>query len=181
MTPTEFSEGLFLAESGSPEVTALARELVADARYPAQYVLQHYLSSTDEEARSKARNVLAELGELAIVPLAQSAPQNDMNAELWAMRTMTAELMAQRRRTASVLKDLLAVRRAAQPGVEGSAADQIPPGTRVCDLAFILMHRLLHLEASPSTFFAMTVADRDKGIVEFQKSRPFRYAFERQS
>src|SRR4051794_28387054 len=98
MTPTEFSEGLFLAESGSPEVTALARELVADARYPAQYVLQHYLSSADEEAQNKARNVLGELRELAIVPLAQSAPQNDMNTELWAMRTMTAELMAQRRR-----------------------------------------------------------------------------------
>jgi len=181
MTPTEFSEGLFLAESGSPETTALARELVADAHYPARYVLQHYLSSADEEARSKARNVLAELGELAIVPLAQSPPQNDMNTELWAMRTMTAELMALRRRTATVLKDLLAIRRAAQPGVEGSTADQIPQGTRVCDLAFILMHRLLHLEASPSTFFAMPAADRDKGIVEFQKSRPFRYAFERQS
>jgi len=181
MTPTEFSEELFLAESGSPDITALASRLVADARYPAQYVLQHYLSSADEDTRSKARNVLAELGDLAIVPLAQSAPQNDMNTELWAMRTMTAELMAQRRRTATLLKDLLAVRRAAQPAAEGTTADQIPPGTRVCDLAFILMHRLLHVEASPSTFFAMPAADRDKGIVEFQKSRPFRYAFERQS
>lgn len=180
MNPTEFSQRLFGTEAGSPETAALARDLIEDARYPAYFVLQHYLPSAEESEQMKAKNVLADLRELAVVPLAESASRQNIDTELWAMRTMTEELVALRSRAASVLKSLLSNRRPAAPAPEGSSPNRTPPGTRVCDLTFILLQRILHLDSSPSAFFGMPPTDRDKRIKEFQESRPFRAAFESQ-
>ena len=180
MNPTEFSQRLFETEAGSPEAAALARDLVEDARYPANFVLQHYLSSAEQAEQMKAKNVLADLREFAVVPLAESAPRQDIETELWAMRTMTEELVALRCRAASVLKGLLSNRRPAPPALEESSPNRTPPGSRVCDLTFVLLHRILHLDSSPSAFFGLPPAARDKRIKEFQESRPFRSAFESQ-
>lgn len=180
MTPAEFSQRLFATEPGSREAAELARELAEDARYPARFVFEHYLSSADEADQMKGKNVLADLREWALVPLAESAPSRNIDAELWAMRTMTAELQALHRRAASVLKDLLGNRRPALPAQEGAAPAEYPPGTRVCDLAFDLLHRILHLESSPRGFFDLPAGDRDQRIQELQQSRQFRAAFENQ-
>jgi hypothetical protein len=181
MNAIEFSQRLLQSEPGSPEAAALARDLVEDARYPAHFVLRHYLSSTEQDDQMKAKNVLADLREFALVPLADSASSPNQDTELWVMRTITQELVALRSRAASVLKDLLANRRSASPATEGSSASHLPPDTRVCDLAFVLLRRILHLESASSAFFGMTPVERDKRIKEFQKSREFRAAFESQS
>ena len=90
-------------------------------------------------------------------------------------RTMVDEFVDLRRRAASALKDLLSNRRPATPTRE--ASDYLPvPAARVCDLAAILLHRLFHLELSPSAFLSMAPDDRDKQIKEFQKSPAFRSA-----
>lgn len=180
MNPTEFSQRLFQTEPDSPEAAALARDLVEDARYPAHLVLQRYLATAGAPGQMKAKNVLADLGELAIVPLAGSAPLPDLDAELWAMRTMVEEVVALRQRAASVLKGLLSNRRPAPPAPEGSTY-QPPPGARVCDMACILLHRLLHVEMSPSAYLGMPREDRDQRIGEFQESRVFRSTFEGQA
>ena len=177
MTSLEFSQRLFQVEPGSAEAAALARDLVEDARFPASHVIQRYLPSPQDAEQMKAKNALADLGELALVPLAESGGMRNLDAELWVMRTLTEETVAFRRRAASVLKDLLPNRRPAPPVPEESAY-QTPPGARVCDLSFILLHRLLHLEESSSAFLALPAADRDRRIREFQTSRPFRAAFE---
>jgi len=118
----------------------------------------------------KGKNVLAELGELALVPLSQTARWPDVASELWTLRTIAAELVSFRRRTAEVLKDLLSNRYPAA-GVN----------MRVADLAFIQLHRILHLALSPAEFLQMRADERDKRIKEFQESPAFRYAFESQS
>ena len=176
MNPIEFSQRLTRTEPGSPEAAALAVELVEDARYPADFVLQHYLSTAGAPGQMKAKNVLADLRELSLVPLAKSAPMKDLEAELWATRTMVEEFVDFRRRAASVLKGLLSNRRSAPPAREDSAYLPVP-GARICDLAAILLHRLFHVELSPSAFLSMSPADRDKRIREFQDSRVFRSAF----
>lgn len=184
MNPIEFSQRLFQAEPGSPEAAALARDLVEDARYPAYLVLRDYLSSAEAPERMKAKSVIADLRELSLVPLAESASMPDTETELWAMRTMVEELVAFRRRAASILKGLLSNRRPAPlmpPAPDGSFTYQSPPGARVCDLAFILLHRIFHLESSSSAFFGMPPGDRDKRIKKFTESRAFRSAFEGQS
>ena len=174
MNPIEFSQRLLQAEPGSPESAALARELVEDARYPALFVLQHYLSSAEIPEQMKAKSVLADLRELSLVPMAEVAPIPEVQSNLWVMRTMAEELVAFRNRTASVLKSLLNNRRPARPTREDPSPYQIPQGTRVCDLAFILLHRIFHLESSPSAFFDLPRDARDKRIKGFQESRAFR-------
>jgi hypothetical protein len=170
MTSSQFSKRLFEAEPDSPAITALARDLVEDARYPANFTVRHSLPSNDAEEQMKGKNLLAELGELALVPLSQSARWPDVATELWTLRTMAAELVSFRRRTAEVLKDLLSNRYPAP------AANM-----RVADLAFIQLHRMLHVALSPAAFLEMPADERDKRITEFQESPAFRYAFESQS
>jgi hypothetical protein len=112
------------------------------------------------------------------VPLAERTDEG-FGAELWATRTMVEEFADFRGRAATVLKDLISNRRQAPQAHEGS--DYLPvPGARVCDLAAILLHRLFHLELSPSAFLSLPPSGRDKQIKEFQQSRFFRSAFERE-
>lgn len=179
MNPIEFSQRLIQTEPGSPEAAVLATELVEDARYPAYFVLQHYLGATGTPDQMKAKNVLADLRELSLVPLARSAPMKDLDAELWATRTMVEEFVDFRRRAAAVLKGLLSNPRSAPPAREGSAYLPLP-GARVCDLAAILLHRLFHVELSPSAFLSLPPEDRDKQIRGFKDSRVFRSAFDRE-
>jgi len=177
MNPIEFLQRLLQTEPGSPEAGALAAELVEDARYPACLVLQRYLPTVGAHDQMMAKNVLADLRELSLVPLAESAPMKDMEAELWATRTMVEEFVDFRRRAASVLKDLLSNGRPAPSSHEGSVYLPVP-GARVCDLAAILLHRLFHVELSPSAFLSLLPDDRDKRIREFQDSRVFHSAFD---
>ena len=44
MNSIEFSQRLLKSEPGSPEIAALARDMVEEARYPAYHALQRYLS-----------------------------------------------------------------------------------------------------------------------------------------
>ena len=96
----------------------------------------------------KAKNVLAELREAAIVPIAESAPAKDFDDEIWTMRTMTDELVEFRLRAATTLKGLLSNRKPANATPEG-APYQAPAGARVCDLAYILLHRMLRWTRLP--------------------------------
>ena len=114
MTPNEFSQQLFQIEPGSAESAELVGKLVDDARYPGR-LARAYLYSADESRQIKARIVLLELGELALVPLAEGAPMPDVDDELWSIRLISEEFVDFRRRAASLLKDLLGNRRAA-PG-----------------------------------------------------------------
>jgi hypothetical protein len=180
MTSIEFSQRFFRSDPGSPEAAALARDLVEEARYPANHAIDRYLSVSEEPARMKAKNILAELREAAIVPLAESAPAKEFEDEIWAMRTMTEELMDFRLRAATVLQGLLSNRQPANPTPEGSSY-QTPPGARVCDLAYILLHRMLRLESSPSAYFGKRAMDRDASIKAFEKSREFRSTFDPKS
>jgi hypothetical protein len=179
MNPIEFLQRLPQTEPGSPEAAALAAELVEDARYPARFVLQRYLATDQVHDQRKAKNALADLRELSLVPLAETAPIKDLETELWVTRTLAEEFADFRDRAASVLKDLLSNRRQAPQAQEGSEYQPLP-GARVCDLATILLHRLLHLELSASAFLSLPPSGRDKQIKEFQKSRVFRSAFERE-
>jgi hypothetical protein len=176
MTTSEFSQRLLQTNPDSPEAAAVARDLVEDAHYPANLVLQDGLVSSDGAEQIKAKHVLAELGGLALAPLAGTSSGPELETELWVMRTMTEELVAFRRRAASVLNDLLSNRHRAAQLAEGSSS--FLAGSRVCDLAFIMLHRLLHLESSPAAFLGLTHEDRDKQVKALQVSRAFQSALE---
>src|ERR1700690_755365 len=154
MTAAEFSQRLLQAGAGSPELAALAQDLAEDARYPARLAMRN-LSSDDKASRAKGQNVLDDLHELSLVALAGTSPFSDLETELWVIRTMAEEMFDFRVRAAAVLKDLLANRRPATP-VPPDSMQQVPAGTRVCDLAYVLLQHILHLTASLSAFFALS-------------------------
>jgi hypothetical protein len=180
MEKIEFTQRLLQSDPDSPEAAALARDLVEGARYPAYLAVQRYLVSADAGDRRKAKNVLADLRGLSLVPLSETEPMPDLDSELWTLRIMADELVDLRLRAASVLRDLLASRRTVPPGPEG-APDSTPPGARVCDLAFILLHRVLHVENPPPAFFDLPPYERDTRINDFQMSQVFRSTFEAES
>jgi hypothetical protein len=180
MNSIEFSTRFFQAAPGSGEAAALVRDLVEEARYPAYHAVERYLSSAEEPERMKGKNVLSELHELALVPLAESAAARELADEVWAMRTLAEELVEFRVRAGTVLKGLLANRKPAAAAPEG-APYPTPAGARVCDLSFILLSRMLHVELSASAFLGMPRLERDARIKEFQKSRIYRSTFEPKS
>lgn len=180
MNDIEFSQRLLQSEPGSPEAATLAHDLVEEARYPACLAVQRYLASANAGDRRKAKNVLADLRGLSLVPLAETASMPDLDSELWTLRIIADELVDFRFRAASVLRDLLSNRRTVPPCHEG-VPDQSPPGARVCDLAFILLHRILHMESSSAAFFDLPPHERDTRIEDFQMSRVFRSTFEAES
>ncbi len=179
MTAEEFSKRLSESEPDSPQAAALARDLVDEARYPALFVVQHYLSSTEESDQLKAKNFLAGLRELALQPLSETENIGNIDTQLWVMRTLIAESVALRNRVAVVLKDLLPNFDVATPPPVNLSPSN-PPDTRVCDLAFVLLRRVLHLPPEPA-FLEMPSTERTRRIEEFQKSRPFHAAFEPES
>lgn len=178
MDSIEFIQRLQQSEPGSPEAAALAHDLVEDARYPAMLVLQRYLSSDNEDDQMKAKNVLADLREWALVPLAESTPYSNIDTEVWVMRSISDESFALRRRVASLLEGLLENGRPALPPPDGSLPFEFHADTRVCDVAFILLSSILHLESPSSAFLAMPRSGRDKRIKELKQSPDYRATFE---
>lgn len=177
MESTEFSTRLFQAEPDSPELASLARELVNDARYPAHHAISRYLSSAEEDDRIKAKNILDDLAELALVPLTEIPPGGNLEIELWDIRSMTDTMIAMRLRAASALRDLLASRKPVLVAPESAPAPGFPAGTRICDLAYISLQRILHIESSPSAFLGHAAPERDRQIESFKTSREFKNAF----
>jgi len=177
MQLVELEQRLAVAAPGSAESARLAQDLVEYACYPARLALERYFPSADIAALRKAQNVLADMGELSLAQLSATARVENLDNELWMIRTITEEFMDFRRRSAQVLKDLLANRRFAAEVPEGSEF-QTPRGARVCDLAFLFLHRLLHLESSSMAYLNLTPGERDERIREFQTSRVFRSALE---
>jgi hypothetical protein len=180
MDMINFSQRLLQSEPGSPEAVVLANDLVEEARFPAFLAVRRYLASADAGDRRKAMNVLADLRELSIVPLAETDSMPDLDIEVWTLRILADELVDVRLRAGSVLGNLLSSRRTVPPGPEG-VPDQPPPGARVCDLAFILLNRILRVESTPDVFFDLLPRERDTRIEEFRMSRVFRAAFEAES
>jgi len=177
MNPVEFSQRFAQAPAGSPEAASLARDLAEDARFPARLALRS-LSSADPGEKDKSQYSMDLLRELALTPLAASPSFQEIDTEIWTMRVIAEELIAFRGRVAPVLGNLLSNTRAAAPTPERFAFQLPRKGTRVCDLAFILLQRMLHVHYSASAYFGMAPADRDKKIKEFQKSRPYRDAMQ---
>ena len=180
MNITEFAQRFFQTKPGTPESETLARDLIEDAHYPATFAVSRFLSSRDSADQSKARNVLSDLCELSLVPMAQSLPMPDLESEVWLLRSMTDELVDFRRRAASVLKDLLSNLEPTIGTLEEFSA-QAPEDMRVCDVAFILLHNLLHLESFPAAFVSMSLDGRLEQISKFQQSPSFRSLFDSKS
>lgn len=176
MNQAEFGTKLLLAGEDPAEIAALAREVVEDLRYPAAAGLQR-LATEDEAARELGKELIAEAGPLALGVLAEAPQMRHRADEILVLRSMGEEMLKFRRDTATAVRAMLTDRQKASAPLPGSN-HKVPRGARNCDLAYILLHRLLHIESSPNEFFALPPPGRDEEIVKFQESRPFTAAFE---
>jgi hypothetical protein len=99
MQRIELEQRLAHATPGSTASARLAEDLVADARYPARVALDQYFTSADEGEQRKAMNVLADMGELSLAPLSATARMENVDSELWTIRTLAEEFIDFRRRS----------------------------------------------------------------------------------
>jgi hypothetical protein len=180
MKQTELAQRLYESEPDSEQAAALVRDLLDEARYPARLALNNYLAASESPAVEKGMNVLSDLREFSLAPLAESRAMADVGAEVWVLRAMAEGLLEFRRESTSVFKDLLEYRRA-MPAPPAIASSELPPGARVCDAAFLLLQRMMGFGTSTSTFFEKPSDQRDTLIRELQSSPSFRAFFESQT
>lgn len=176
MTATDFASRLFLLDSAEA-LDALIVDTVDDSRFPGRFALWALGQPEVGAAHEKWLTALSDLGGAALVPMAETPPMPEAADEVWIVRAMSEEFSAFRHEAAKVLNHLLANLEEAPPLPEG-VPYQMPPGTRVCDLAYVLLVRTLHIEASPGAFFRLKPYKRDQEIEVFRKSRAYRSFFE---
>jgi hypothetical protein len=176
MNRTELVQRLQRSELDSDKLTTLALDLLDEARYPARLALNRYLSASVASTAEKGMNVLNALHELSLGPLAESSSLPEVTAEVWVIRTLGESLRESRRQSATTLKELLA-RRLSDPAPMADGGPDLPKDARVCDVAFILLHRMLRLGAPTRDFLGANVDQRDRQIRDLQDSPSFQDFF----
>jgi hypothetical protein len=166
-------------EPGSPEAAALAGELAEDARYPARVAVRSYLPA-EGQTRETGKILLDALQEFSLAPLAEASAFSDAAMEVWTVRFLSEEFAAFRRRTAAAFQPLLANK--------GNLPSPLPAGLRefavkprVCDLACLLLQRLVLGAGALSNFLNLGLAERDARIDAFQQSPQFQQFFDKQA
>jgi hypothetical protein len=160
------------AAPNSQEAVALVRDLLDEARNPARLAIQRYLPAQGEMA-AKGMSVLDQLGELALVPAAEAAPMTDAQKEVWLLRFMKESFLDLRKRALSSLAGQLEHGRLLPPAPPGSPHPN-PPDARVCDLAFIILERMMRDQPSPGSFLGRPMKDRDAQIKSLKESTRFK-------
>jgi hypothetical protein len=180
MNQAELTRRLQGAGPGSEQAVTLVRELLEDTRYPARLAINHYLAASDALAVAKGMDVLTDMRELSLAALAESPSLPDVASEVWVIRTMSDALLEFRREAASTLKELLGCR-GIVPRLPPGGDPDLPRDSRVCDLAFVLLRRMLRMGTSSHSFLEGTVDQRNRQIEDLQKSPSFRSFFDNQS
>jgi hypothetical protein len=125
------------------KVRDLASSLAEAARGAPRAAVEVALGA-DERASIKARRLLLGMEELAIVPLAEAPRAPAAEARVFLIRQAVEAELALRRKVIARLDALLDDRSPVPIRVDGPI-EQEPPPRRVCDEAYLLMRRMVHL------------------------------------
>jgi len=184
MTREDFLEKFGqLALTDELGASALAREVVDDARAPVRAAVEQWVTNPAQAA--KARTVLGELEELAFVPLTERGDPADPRQRVWLLRTAGRSHSEFRAKLVAMITRMLEDRRrpAPRPSSETKPEESTAPSAipRVCDEAYLAHRQLLNFAestedyaATENAFLALPEAKRDEEIQRLKQSRTWR-------
>lgn len=178
MTREQFLERFSrLSASDSVGLTALARQVTDDAREPLRTAVDVWTRGDPGQAQ-KAASILAEVDELAFVPLTERGDPTDAAHRVWLLRMAGMSQMDLRAKFIALINRMLDDRRLppAKP-IPGPPREENPPMPRVCDEAYLAHRQLLNFAESREQYYlnareflALPEAQRDEEIRNLRRT-----------
>jgi hypothetical protein len=178
MTREQFFEQLGRLSADDPVgVTSLAKNVMDDAREAVRTAVEVWLGIDPQQAQ-KAKSVLAELEELAFVPLTERGDPMEAERRVWLLRNAGNSQMGLRAKYIALINRMLDDRRqTVAPRIAGPPMEENPPMPRVCDEAYLAHRQLLNFAesreqyyANARAFLALPEAKRDEEIRNLRKT-----------
>jgi hypothetical protein len=160
------------------DLDALAARLLEESRAQARDAIRIW-RSPDKTMSYRAEVVLSELGEVALVPLLETAGTNTPIQEVWLLQHVGMVENEMRKKVAARVNKLLDDRRPLPPpAVRGARPEGGGTTRRVCDEAFVLMRRYINPSESAEQhnlamelFLGSPEKERDATIQKARRSR----------
>ena len=129
------------------KLRTLASSFTASARAPGWAAIE-LSARADEDASSNAKVLLLAMEETAIVPLVEAPNPADPAERMFLVRQSVEAELAMRRKVLTRLDKLLDDRSTVRVSSD-ARMEQRPPQRRVCDEAYLLMRKMVHLGEDP--------------------------------
>ena len=182
MTREQFYERfLRLSDTDQPGITALANEILDEAREPVRAAVEIWAGANPDMER-KAAAVLGEVDEIGFVPLTEHGEPPDPQHSVWFLRMTGASFLGLRARLIAVINRMLDDRRRppARP-MAGPPMEENPPIPRICDEAYLVHRQLLNFAESREqyytnarAFLALPDDKKDEEIQNLKKSNTWK-------
>ncbi|MFN7996056.1 MAG: hypothetical protein U0Q18_20770 [Bryobacteraceae bacterium] len=164
-----------LAANDENGLSSLAKAIIQDAREAPDSAVRVWKQGG--QLSRQAMMIVAQLGDLALIPLISAGDPIAVSQVIWSLRTQTAILADMQARVVRHIDALLGdVRRLPMRVDLGPSDERIPP-VRVCDEAYLQMCRLLSVEESAADYVASSRGflnlpedDKDAQILQARKS-----------
>lgn len=143
MTQSELVDTLRKIDSNQVGgVDALAKTVTKESRSLARTAAAH-LNDPDRNVADNAMSLLIQMDDLATVPLLDAPEAAGAYDAVMRMRVIVDSQLEIRKRTIDRLKTMLGDKRTLSYGTLPNT-EELPPQSRVCDEAYVMLRRLLH-------------------------------------
>jgi hypothetical protein len=132
-----------IGSMGENQRAALANSLAEDARSSARMAAK-VLWTGDERAPNAAQALLTDMDETAILALVEPAPHPKVQERVWVLETVVDAELALRRKVMKRPEKSLDDKTTIPDSIHGPV-ERIPPKRRVCDEAYLLMRKIVHV------------------------------------
>jgi hypothetical protein len=168
MTREQFLERFNqLDAKDQPGLAALAKQVMDDCRAAARAAVDVW-SGYDPFQQEKAAHLLAELDELAFVPLTERGDPASPQQRVWMLRVTGNSQLGMRGKFVGFINRMMEDRRRppARP-TPGQTMEVNPPIPRVCDEAYLTHRQFLNSAETRDQYYAyanrfFTLSDDDK-------------------
>src|SRR5579862_6846549 len=131
---------------------ALAKEVIEDSREAPDRAAQIWKEGTNFAQQAKL--VLANLADLALVPMISHGDPAATADVVWALRTQGAQLAQLQRKIVKYIDAHLIDTRKMPSRPDFGPTEEKAPVVRVCDEAYLQLRRLLNVEESEEQYMA---------------------------
>jgi hypothetical protein len=153
-------------------------ETVKDKARETTYAAVTLWTEPESKMSAKAASLLADIDDLAIVPLLDAPELTDVSQRVWLLETVVAAQLELRDKIVTKLEKMLDDKSMVPLPKDTGPVEEPPPPRRVCDEAYVLMRRLVNFDEGKTTHYMNVEAflnlPNAKKDVEIRKARESR-------